>query len=122
MLTRMKELATQAINGTYSAADRANLNLEFKQLSNEITRISENTFFNGINVINSTAQLASRLVIQLQIRSAQHCSVWVRPILVRHHQQLRQSATRTMDDAFYTSEAIAMVIIQMVNASKIVGG
>src|SRR6056300_481566 len=54
MLTRMKELATQAINGTYSAADRANLNLEFQQLTNEITRISENTFFNGINVINST--------------------------------------------------------------------
>jgi flagellin len=58
MLTRMKELATQAINGTYSAADRANLNLEFKQLSNEITRISENTFFNGINVINSTDSIS----------------------------------------------------------------
>ena len=57
MLTRMKELATQAINGTYSTADRANLNLEFKQLSNEITRISENTFFNGINVINSTSSI-----------------------------------------------------------------
>jgi len=57
MLTRMKELATQASNGTYSAADRANLNLEFKQLSNEITRISENTFFNGINVINSTSSI-----------------------------------------------------------------
>jgi len=58
MLTRMKELATQAINGTYSAADRTNLNLEFKQLSNEITRISENTFFNGINVINSTDSIS----------------------------------------------------------------
>jgi len=58
MLTRMKELATQAINGTYSTADRANLNLEFKQLSNEITRISENTFFNGINVINSTDSIS----------------------------------------------------------------
>ena len=58
MLTRMKELATQAINGTYSAADRANLNLEFQQLTNEITRISENTFFNGINVINSTDSIS----------------------------------------------------------------
>jgi len=58
MLTRMKELATQAINGTYSTADRANLNLEFKQLSNEITRISENTYFNGINVINSTDSIS----------------------------------------------------------------
>jgi len=55
MLTRMKELATQSINGTYSSADRTNLDLEFQQLSAEITRISENTFFNGQSVINSTS-------------------------------------------------------------------
>jgi flagellin len=54
MLTRMQELATQAANGTYSTSDRANLNKEFEQLTNEITRISENTFFNGVNVINTT--------------------------------------------------------------------
>jgi flagellin len=54
MLTRMKELATQSINGTYSTNDRTNLNLEFEQLTSEITRISENTLFNGISVINST--------------------------------------------------------------------
>jgi flagellin len=54
MLTRMQELATQAANGTYSSSDRANLNKEFEQLTDEITRISENTFFNGVNVINTT--------------------------------------------------------------------
>jgi len=41
MLTRMKELATQGMNGTYSDADRANLNIEFQALSAEITRITE---------------------------------------------------------------------------------
>lgn len=55
MLTRMKELATQGMNGTYSDADRANLNIEFQALSAEITRITENTFFNGIHVLNSSA-------------------------------------------------------------------
>jgi len=55
MLTRMKELATQAANGTYSSADLGNLDKEFQQLSAEITRISENTYFNGINVINADA-------------------------------------------------------------------
>jgi len=55
MLTRMKELATQGMNGTYSDSDRANLNIEFQALSAEITRITENTFFNGIHVLNSSA-------------------------------------------------------------------
>ena len=55
MLTRMKELATQASNGTYSSSDLGNLDKEFQALSSEITRISENTYFNGVSVINSTA-------------------------------------------------------------------
>jgi flagellin len=58
MLTRMQELATQAANGTYSTSDRANLNKEFEQLTDEITRISENTFFNGVNVINTDATMS----------------------------------------------------------------
>jgi flagellin len=51
MLVRMRELATQALNGTYGETDRKNLNAEFKQLEDEIDRISNNTFFNGISVI-----------------------------------------------------------------------
>jgi len=54
MLTRMKELATQSLNGTYSTNDLVNLNKEYQALSSEITRISENTFFNGLKVLNST--------------------------------------------------------------------
>jgi len=54
MLTRMKELSTQAVNGTYSSADLTNLDKEFQQLGAEITRISKNTLFNGINVLDTT--------------------------------------------------------------------
>jgi len=57
MLTRMRELATQSMNGTYSDADRRNLQEEFAQLSSEITRISENTKFNGISVLGKTDTL-----------------------------------------------------------------
>ena len=53
MLIRMRELAIQSTNGTYSESDRANLDLEFQELKKEITRVSENTFFNGIEVLNS---------------------------------------------------------------------
>ena len=54
MLTRMQELTTQSMNGTYSDTDRRNLQEEFAQLASEITRISENTKFNGISVMGKT--------------------------------------------------------------------
>ena len=57
MLIRMRELAVQSINGTYASADRTNLNSEFDALATEITRISDNTFFNGISVIGASANV-----------------------------------------------------------------
>jgi flagellin len=57
MLIRMRELALQAINGSYGQADRSNLSLEFETLADEITRISDNTFFNGISVIGASANI-----------------------------------------------------------------
>ena len=58
MLTRMKEIATQALNGTYTTDDLANLNLEYAQLSDEIDRISNNTYFNGVAVVGGTATVS----------------------------------------------------------------
>jgi len=58
MLTRMKEIATQALNGTYTSDDLTNLNLEYAQLSDEIDRISNNTYFNGVAVVGSTATVS----------------------------------------------------------------
>jgi len=57
MLTRMRELAVQSLNGTYSSTDRANLNLEYQALSDEISRIADNTKFNSIAIIGGAATL-----------------------------------------------------------------
>lgn len=46
-LQRMRELAVQAANGSYSSGDRANLDTEFTQLKSELTRLSTATKFNG---------------------------------------------------------------------------
>ena len=61
MLVRMRELATQALNGTYSSTDRTNLDAEFQQLSDEITRVANNTYFNGISVIGSYDTLSFQI-------------------------------------------------------------
>ncbi|MBF0414459.1 MAG: flagellin FliC, partial [Magnetococcales bacterium] len=49
-LQRMRELAIQAANSTYSSSDRANLQSEFQQMLQEIQRISSTTTFNNVNL------------------------------------------------------------------------
>ena len=55
VLQRMRELAVQAQNGTNGTSDRANLDTEYQQLSAEITRISEQTKFNGNAIVGASA-------------------------------------------------------------------
>mgnify|MGYP000393726855 CR=1 FL=1 len=54
-LQRMRELAVQAANGSNGADDRTSLDTEFKQLQAEVTRITSNTKFNGIQVLGAPA-------------------------------------------------------------------
>lgn len=55
MLKRINELAIKSANGTMSDADRANIEMEVKQLKDEINRVSETTEFNGINLLDGSA-------------------------------------------------------------------
>ncbi len=55
MLQRMRELALQSANGTYSTADRTALNSEYSALKDEIERISDKTTWNGMQVVGSAA-------------------------------------------------------------------
>ena len=51
-LDRMRELAVQAANGTYSDEDRAIIDVEFQELIEEIDRISQTTSFNGTQLLD----------------------------------------------------------------------
>ena len=55
MVQRMRELEVQAANGTYSAADTANLRSEQKALADEINAVVTNTKFNGKALFDATA-------------------------------------------------------------------
>ncbi len=54
MLNRMVELATQSANGTYSSANRAEMQKEVKALREEIDRISNTANFNGTTLFTGT--------------------------------------------------------------------
>ena len=52
-LQRMRTLAVQSSNGSNSAADRTALNEEYDQLATELTRISNDTEFGGVKLLDS---------------------------------------------------------------------
>ncbi len=56
-LQRMRELTIQSLNGTNGASDRANLDAEYQQLSAEVTRIADQTKFNGVAIVGAGAGL-----------------------------------------------------------------
>jgi flagellin len=54
MMQRMRELSIQAANDTNAQDDRNYLDLEFQQLKQEINRITKNTQWNGMNILDQT--------------------------------------------------------------------
>jgi flagellin len=55
MLQRVRELAVQASNDTYSADDRTRMQTEVSQLQEQITSVLDNTEFNGNKLFTGTA-------------------------------------------------------------------
>lgn len=56
MLQRMRELAIQASNDSYSAAQRSYANTEFTQLAEQIKAIGDNTQFNGQQLLDGSTK------------------------------------------------------------------
>ena len=63
ILARMRELAVQGANGTLSADDRTTINTELTALENEITRISTETEFNGVSLLDGSATAATGIQV-----------------------------------------------------------
>lgn len=70
ILQRMRELAVQASNDTYTQSDRAKIQEEIGQLRDELTRIGNTTQFNGRNLLDgSIAQSSTQTNAQATIKS-----------------------------------------------------
>lgn len=74
LLTRMRELAVQSANGSYSSNDRINIEAEFKQGQDEISRVAQSVQFNGKNLLSGTA---STTTFQVGIGTAASDSIGV---------------------------------------------
>jgi flagellin len=71
-LSRMRELAVQASNGTLTTADRATLDTEFQALITEIDRVATQTTFNGVSLLDGTT---TSLDVQVGINGGETISV-----------------------------------------------
>jgi flagellin len=67
MLHRMRELAVQSANGTLQPEDRKQIQTEMDNLAKEVTRITNATQFNGMDLIDGSLQSSGIRDISLQI-------------------------------------------------------
>ncbi len=58
-LQRMRELAVQASNDTYSTTQRTSMQTEYDQLASGITQIAKAVDFNGIKLLDGTSTISS---------------------------------------------------------------
>lgn len=65
MLHRQRELLVQAANDTNTAEDRADIELELKQLTDEIDTVFKNTEFNTLKVFKGTDTVVSGPTVSL---------------------------------------------------------
>lgn len=67
VLQRIRELAVQSSNGTFSEEDRMQIAVEVSQLVAEVDRIASSAQFNGMNLLTGRFSRESDTVMQFQI-------------------------------------------------------
>ena len=99
-LQRMRELAVQAANDTYTSGDRSSLQEEVTQLLSEIDRIANNTEFNNLKLLTGSFQAKqfhvgafSGQVIQVSITSAKTSSIGVSGISISTQSKANSTIT-----------------------------
>lgn len=71
ILIRMKDLATQAADGSATDTDRSAMQSEYDALTDELTNIVSNTSFGGTTLLSSRSDSKFQVAINFQIGSAE---------------------------------------------------
>jgi flagellin len=75
MLRRIRDLAVQASNGTYTDADKAEIQKEVKNLIGEISGIAVRTEFNTMKLLNFTGVTSKTFTFQVGANDEQTISI-----------------------------------------------
>ena len=109
MFQRMRELAVLSVNDTYSTTQKTAMSTEFSQLSAEVTRISEQTQWNGMLVLAGNGAVSatptSTYTYQVGANTAQTVNVTIPVMSIG---QFSITATTIATAANATSAIVAL--------------
>jgi flagellin len=109
ILNRMKDLATQAADGSSTGVDQQAMQAEFDSLSNELGNIMANTKFGGTALLNSDAakgKLAATVTFQIGSDKDEKMTADFTAELTKVHDNIKLAATQ-YDGAAGTAAAAA---------------
>lgn len=110
ILVRMKELSVQASSGQFSSIERGVLDSELQALSEEITRISQDTEFNGSQLIAGGISTATSQLTDDFSKSGNGFAITVDPTVVADNSAFRLSFDNVLAVAQISSTTIAGTI------------
>jgi flagellin len=93
ILTRMKDLATQAADGSSSDSDRTAMQSEYTSLTDELSNIVKNTSFGGTALLNNNGgKLAGSLDFQIGASSGEKMTLNIGTTLTSMHDDVFKAA------------------------------
>ena len=93
ILTRMKDLATQAADGSSSDSDRTAMQSEYTSLTDELSNIVSNTSFGGTALLNNNGgKLAGSLDFQIGASSGEKMTLNIGTTLTSMHDDIHKAA------------------------------
>ena len=106
MLQRMRELAVQAMNGTYSDVQRGYLDKEFQQLTEQIGQIATDTMWNDQQLLDGTGGVNGTFSFQAGQAADQTISVTIGAMTVSG---LFSGATAAIDTGTDAEDALQVI-------------
>jgi len=106
MLQRMRELAVQAMNGTYSDVQRGYLDKEFQQLTEQIGQIATDTMWNDQQLLDGTGGVNGTFSYQAGQAADQTISVTIGAMTVSG---LFSGATAAIDTGTDAEDALQVI-------------
>lgn len=106
-LMRLRELAVQAANGTYSGDDRQAMSLEFQELEAQITKELTQTYWNGQNLFDGTAGDSGLITFVIGAQGEHTSSIELRDL----------GSTALLDARSIADPADAVVTLASIDAS-----
>jgi len=116
MLQRMRELAIQSMNGTYSNTQRGYLNEEFQQLSSQIDRIATDTLWNDQQLLMGTGGTSGTFSYQAGQAEGQTIEVHIGAMTVSNF-GISSAAIGTLSSATNTLDTITEAL-ETINSQR----